>query len=116
MVGDGGKELLLVLAVERRLPDEHLVELRGNSKASQHFQGLILLRLTSEEDRLSAANQSYQHSERPPIDGLVVRLVVDDLRRNVVRGAAEGLGHRVAHDLLLAHSEVGYLDVTVLIQ
>ena len=57
---------------------------------------------------------SYQNSERPPIDGLVVRLVVDDLRRDVVRGAAKGLGGVVAQYLLLAHSEVRDLDVTVL--
>ena len=57
---------------------------------------------------------SYQNSKRPPIDGLVVRLVVDDFWGDVVRGAAKGLGDRVAQYLLLAHSEVGDLDVTVL--
>ena len=37
VVGDGGEELLLVLAVEGRLPDEHLVELWGNSNNFKHI-------------------------------------------------------------------------------
>merc|ERR1712117_576446 len=81
VVGDGREQLLLVLAVERRLSHQHLVQ---------------------------------QNSERPPINGLVVRLVVDDFRRDVVRSAAKGLGGVVAQYLLLAHSEVRDLDVTVL--
>ena len=59
-------------------------------------------------------DKSYQNSKRPPVDGLVVGLVVDDLWCDVVRGAAKGLGGVVAQYLLLAHSEVCDLDVTVL--
>ena len=39
---------------------------------------------------------------------------MDDLWCDVVRGAAKGLGDGVAQYLLLAHSEVCDLDVTVL--
>ena len=50
MVGDGREELLLVLAVERRLTHEHFVE---------------------------------QHAECPPVNRLVVRLVMNDLESTI---------------------------------
>ena len=51
MVGDGREELLLVLAVERRLTHEHFVE---------------------------------QHAECPPVNRLVVRLVMNDLENTIL--------------------------------
>ena len=50
VVGDGREELLLVLAVERRLTHEHFVE---------------------------------QHAECPPVNRLVVRLVMNDLESTI---------------------------------
>lgn len=38
------------------------------------------------------------------------------LRRHVVGGAAEGVGHPVQVDLQLAHPEVGEPDVTLVIE
>jgi len=58
VVGDGREELLLVLAIEGRLTDEHLVE---------------------------------KDTEGPPVDGLAVRLVVDNLGCNVVRRSTKSL-------------------------
>lgn len=83
VVRDGSEQLLLVLAVKRRLADEHLVQ----------------------EDAV-----------RPPVDRLAVRLIEDDLRGDVVRGAAERLGRLVQVDVLLAHAKVRYLNVTVGVQ
>ena len=58
MIRDGREELLLVLAVEGRLADEHLVE---------------------------------KDPEGPPVNGLAVRLIVNDLGRDVVRRSTKSL-------------------------
>uniref|UniRef100_A0A2M3ZMV2 Putative secreted peptide n=1 Tax=Anopheles braziliensis TaxID=58242 RepID=A0A2M3ZMV2_9DIPT len=83
VIGDGGKQFLLILAIERWLTDEHLVQ---------------------------------QHTVGPPIDRLTVRLVQNDLGCNVIRGTAERFRRLVAHNALLAHAEIGYLNVPVLVQ
>ena len=41
---------------------------------------------------------------------------MDNLRRDVVRRPAERLGRLPARDILLAHPEVGDLDVAVLVE
>ena len=41
---------------------------------------------------------------------------MDNLRRDVVRRPAERLGRLPARDVLLAHPEVGDLDVAVLVE
>lgn len=41
---------------------------------------------------------------------------MNDLGRDVVRGPAERLGHHPAADILLAHTEVGDFDMSVLVQ
>ena len=41
---------------------------------------------------------------------------MNDLRRNVVRGPAEGLGEDPVPDPLLAHPEVCDLDVSLLVE
>ena len=43
-------------------------------------------------------------------------LISFHLRRHVVGGAAEGVGHPVQVDLQLAHPEVGEPDVTLVIE
>ncbi len=58
MIGDGREELLLVLTVEGRLTDEHLVE---------------------------------EDTESPPVNGLAVRLIVNDLGCDVVRSSTKSL-------------------------
>ena len=50
----------------------------------------------------------------PPVDARPIGLVVDDLRCDVVRGAAECLRRVAVPHSLLAHTKVGNLDVTLL--
>lgn len=51
-----------------------------------------------------------RHPQTPPA------LQVSYLRRDVVRGAAEGLGSDPVPDVLFAHAEVGDLDVPFAVQ
>ena len=57
-----------------------------------------------------------EYSVGPPVHAGPVRLIVNDLWRDVVWSTAEGLGHGPIADVLLAHSEVRNLDVAVLVQ
>ena len=66
--------------------------------------------------RLANQHLVQQDSVGPPVNTGSVGLVVDDLRSYVVRSPAEGLGGRAVPDSLLAHPEVGNLDVSLLVQ
>lgn len=102
MIRNSRKQFLFILPIERWLSNEHLVQ---------------------------------QHSVGPPVDRLSVRLVQNDLqsnrrlnppkrtqnyptnlRRDIVRRAAERLRGLIARDALLAHAKVGDLDMSVLVQ
>ena len=68
------------------------------------------------ERRLAHQHLVQQHAVRPPVNTRPVRLVVNDLRRDVVRRPAERLGGRPIPDALLAHAEVRDLDVALLVE
>ncbi len=57
-----------------------------------------------------------QHAQRPPVHREGVVLPAQDLRRDVVGGAAEGGGGVSLPDALLAHAVVGQLDVALVVQ
>ncbi len=58
----------------------------------------------------------HDDADAPPVDGAPVVHVLQHLRGQVLRGAAEGLGGAAEVDVLLAQAEVGDLDVAVLVQ
>lgn len=77
---------MLVLAVERRDADEHLV---------------------------SGQTGLHEYAERPPVRFLAVSLLRDDLRRDVLRGAHDGVRFGVGAGEFLGDTEVRELEVAV---
>ena len=62
---------------------------------------------------LSSDHLVDQHTQCPPVHRGTVRAPQDNLGRDVVRGAAEGLRGGRASDVLLAHAKVGNFDVAI---
>ena len=52
---------------------------------------------------------AHQHSEGPPVDSAIVRLLKQDFWSEVVRSAAERVGCSAGPHVLSAHSKVGHL-------
>jgi len=90
VLGDGREQLVLVLAVERRLAGQHLVEQHAE-RPPVHGAPVRLV-----EDDLRTHTLSRERHKRTRTH----------LGRDVVGRAAEGLGRRAVEHVLLAHAEV----------
>lgn len=87
--------------------------LRLSHRTDQLEQDFMIFRV---EGQAAAQHFVHDHSEAPPVHRLVVVILADHLRRQVLGCAAKGLrGFPVEH-LLLAQAEVGDLDVAVLVE
>ena len=66
-------------------------------------------------ERVDAADHLVQqHAQRPPIDRVGVPVSLDDLGREILRGAAERVGHGTVRGLLdLGQAEICKLQVTL---
>jgi len=78
--------------------------------------GEQLLLVLTVKGGLADQHLVQQDTIGPPVHACPIGLVVDDLWCNVVRGPAERLCERPLPDALLAHPEVGDLDVALLVK
>lgn len=107
-----GKQLALALALSLpRLPPRVPRPRRRvrEHDAALHDLGVDLHRVLVQERRLAEQELVQQDAERPPVDGHAVARVADDLGRQVLRGAAEGVGLALAEPL--REAEVHQLQV-----
>lgn len=68
------------------------------------------------EGRSASQHLVREDPERPPVHGEAVLLAAEDLRRDVVGSAAERRGRVARTHSLLAHSVIGELDVSLVVE
>ena len=75
-----------------------------------------LLVLTGVERQPAAHHLVHHHSHTPPVHRAAVVVVLEDFRGQVFGSATEGAGAAGEGDVLFAETEVGDLDVPVLVE
>ena len=78
---------------------------------TEHDIGVLV-----DEEKLSDHHFIHDNAQTPPVYSLTVFVVVKDFGGKVFRRAAKGFGCVAVPDLLFAQTEIGNLDMAVLVQ